>query len=100
MSTFKKIDQYERTKKLIIILTVGLVIIDTIITFTKNAYIPSSSSLMGVGFSSYHLMKEYVSYRIEHKELSKVILILSLILLVFSLYYILLNLLNMAGVLT
>lgn len=97
MSIFKKIEKYVRIKKFIISLTIILVIIDTILAFVNPAYLMNSSSLIGLAFSGYSLMKEYESYRIEHKEMSKTILIFSLIVGGFSLYHILLNLLNISG---
>lgn len=94
---FKKIEIYEKIKKGIIASTVALVIIDTIIAFISPVYLPSASSLIGLGFASYYLIKEYAGYHIDHRKVSKVILTLSLILAIFSVYHILLNLLNMAG---
>lgn len=100
MSTFKKIEKYTKIKKFIISLTIILVILDTILAFANPAYVMSSSSLIGLGFSSYSLMKEYESHRIEDKEISKAILIFSLAISGFSLYYIFLNLINMSGTFT
>lgn len=87
MNTLKKIEKYEQMKKGIITLTIILVILDTIIGFASPVYRPSASSLLGLGFTR--------GYRIEYKEISKVILILSLVLAGFSIYYIILNLMNM-----
>lgn len=98
MSTFKKIEKFAKIKKLIIPLTIILIILDTIIAFTNPAYLMNSSSLMWLGFSSYSLMVEYMSYRIEYKEISKIMLIFSVITSVFFLYHIFLNLVNMPGV--
>lgn len=99
MSTFKKIEKYEKIKKRIIILTVILVVLDTILAFASPMYLPSASSLLGLGFAGYHSTKEYGNYRIDNKNMSIVILLISLILAGFSVYYITLNLLNMADLL-
>lgn len=97
MSTFKAIEKYRKIKKLIIALTIILVVLDTIIGFANPAYLLSSSSVIVLGFAGYSLVNEYERYRIEHKSFSKVILIFSLILAAFSVYHILLNLVNMSG---
>lgn len=97
MSTFKKIEKYAMAKKFIIALIIILVVSDTVIAFVNPRYPMSSSSLIGLGFASYALMKEYENCQIEQKEVSKAILILSIVLAGFSLYYIALNVFNISG---
>lgn len=97
MSTFKQIEKYEKIKKVIVVGTVSLALLDTIIAFVNPAYLPSMTSLIGLGFGVYSVVNEYADFRIKHKEMSRMVLILSLILSGFSVYHIILNLLNMSG---
>ncbi len=86
---------YKKRRKILIILTISLVILDIFTSFMSPSYLSSLSPLTTLSITIGGLLHQYYVYQTKEEEISTVPFLLLVGIAGFSLYHIILNVVQM-----
>lgn len=87
--------KYKKRRKILTLITISLLILDTLASLMSPLYLSSLSSLTTLGITIGGLLQQYYVYQTKEEEISVVPLCLLVGIAGFSLYHIILNVIRM-----